>query len=486
MGAARQAIIAPFRPLGPIFPAMEYLEYRRMFYAAGLSAISLWAMITARGWLAYEITGSAAGTGIVTFAAIGPWVLAPIGGTLADRFDRARIVIICRAGALLCAILLAILAFTDQIAMWNLVLITLFSGIIRSGEMPAQQALLPNTVGMTALLSAITMASMMQFGSKVIGPVAGPVLKEFGPEWVFAAASIFLVLSILQMTRLKTRSSGGIQAHESRGLIRDTAKHMRDGFSYLGREPSVRLMIVMVSLHCMFTMAFDFSLLPAYADLILGGGQSEYGYMLMAIGGGALISTVMLSMMPIGAIRGRAFLVVGLVSGLSLIWVGVANTLTMALIGGALAGASQAMYMALTSAMIQAVVPDALRGRVMALYAMFAGGIMAVMILANGLAADYISIRILLIGPGIIFAVCVLVALFLPRIRSVIRHGRIVEEGREMLRATAERAVAVAAAVASIEMAAARSAPQHAVVEERLGSGGGGGGAGGGGGGGGG
>ena len=454
-----------------IFPAMEYLEYRRMFYAAGLSAISLWAMITARGWLGYELTGNPSGTGIVTFAAIGPWVLAPIGGALADRFDRAKIVIICRVGAALSAIALAILAFSGQIEMWNLVLITLVSGIIRSGEMPAQQALLPNLVKMHALLSAITMASMMQFGSKVIGPVAGPVIQAFGPEWVFLAAAVFLGLSILQMTRITTRSSGGIQGHAG-GVLRDTTHHVREGLSYLGKAPSVRLMIIMVSLHCMFTMAFDFSLLPAYADLILGGGQSEYGYMLMAIGGGALVSTILLSMLPLGAVRGRVFLVAGMFSGLSLVWVGVADTLVMAMIGGVIAGASQAMFMALTSAMIQAVIPDSVRGRVMSLYAMFAGGIMAVMILANGLAADYISIRILLIGPGFIFAAIMIGALVLPRIRSVIRNGAIVEESRRMAQqAVRQTAAVVAAAIRPMDLAA-RAAPQQSVTEERLGSGG--------------
>ena len=475
-----QQVGAEVKPQGVllrIFPAMQYLEYRRMFYAAGLSAISLWAMITARGWLGYELTGNPSGTAIVTFAAIGPWVLAPIGGALADRFDRARIVIVCRFGAALTAIGLAILAFSGQIEMWNLVLITLVSGIIRSGEMPAQQALLPNTVKMHALLSAITMASMMQFGSKVIGPVAGPILKAFGPEWVFAAAAVFLLLSILQMTRMTTRSTGGIQGHTG-GLMRDSARHIRDGLRYLGQAPSVRLMIAMVSLHCMFTMAFDFSLLPAYADLILGGGQSEYGYMLMAIGGGALVSTVILSMLPMGAIRGRVFMVTGIFSGLSLVWVGFADSLLMAMIGGVLAGASQAMFMALTSAMIQAVVPDSVRGRVMSLYAMFAGGIMAVMILANGLAADYISIRPLLIGPGFIFAAIMIIALVLPRIRSVIRNGAIVEEGRRVVREVARQAVAtVNSAIRPLELAA-RPAQQHTEIEERLGSSGGGGGGG--------
>lgn len=458
-----------------LFPAMEYLEYRRLFYAAGLSAISLWAMITARGWLAYELTGNPSGTAIVTFAAIGPWVLAPIGGALADRFDRARIVIICRLGAAICAIALAFLAFSGLIAMWNLVLITAFSGLIRSGEMPAQQALLPNTVKITALLSAITMASMMQFGSKVIGPVAGPILKAFGAEWVFAAAAIFLFLSIFQMTRIRTRSTGGIQGHTG-GLLRDSARHIYEGMSYLGKAPSVRLMIVMVSLHCMFTMAFDFSLLPAYADLILGGGQSEYGYLLMAIGGGALVSTIALSMLPLGAIRGRVFMVVGIFSGLSLVWMGFADSLLLALIGGVLAGASQAMYMALTSAMIQAVLPDSLRGRVMSLYSMFAGGIMAVMILANGLAADYISIRPLLIGPGFIFAVIMLLALGLPRIRTIIRNGGIVEEGRRMAQGVVREIAATAGAALRPLDLSARPAPQRSVAEERVGSGGGGGG----------
>ena len=465
-----------------IFPAMAYLEYRKMFYAAGLSSVSLWAMIVASGWLGYELTGNPSGTGIVTFAAIAPWVLAPFAGALADRFDRARIVIICRSGAALCALALAYLAFSGQLTIWNLVLITLLSGVIRSGEMPALQALLPNTVKLHALLSAVTMASMMQFGSKVIGPVAGPILQAFGAEWVFIGAALVLSLSIVQMSRMTTRSTGGIQGHAS-GLFRDTVGHIRDGLRYLGRTPSVRLMIIMVSLHCMFTMAFDFSLLPAYADLILGGGQSEYGYLLMALGSGALVSSIALSMLPIGAIRGRVFLVAGVVSGLSLVWVGFADSLVIALIGSVVAGASQAMFMVLTSAMIQAVLPDAVRGRVMSLYMMFAGGIMAVMILVNGLAADYISIRLLLLGPGFVFAAIMIFVLVLPGIRSVVRNGELVEEGRRMAREVARQAVAtVSAAVRPLDLAA-RPAQQHSAVEERLGSGGGGGAGGGGGGG---
>ncbi len=411
-----------------LFPAMESSEYRKLFYAAGLSAISLWALITARGWIAYDLTGSASASGVVTFAAIGPWVLAPLGGALADRYDRARVVMICRLGAACTALALGILAFTGAIALWNLVLITVLSGIIRSGEMPAQAALLPNTVKGAALLSAITLASMMQFGSKVIGPVAGPVLSELGAGWVFVGAAIILVLSVVQMMRMTVRSTGGIEARPGVSIWRETADNIRDGLQYLGRAPMVRLTIGLVALHCMLTMAFDLTLLPAYADRVLGGGSTEFGYLLMGFGGGALVATVLLSAVPRGAIRGRILLVVGLTSGVALTLFGLTSTLPLAIATGAITGASTAMFMALSSVMVQAVVPDSIRGRVMSLYAMFAGGVMSVSALVSSLAADYVDLRLFAVVPGVIFVgVMILFLIGLPRIRSIVRHGEITE-----------------------------------------------------------
>ncbi len=444
---------------------MESLEYRKLFYAAGLSAISLWALIAARSWLAYDLAeGHSWASGVVSFAAIGPWVLAPIGGALADRFDRARVVLICRLGACGTALALGVLAVTGLIELWNLILITFLSGVIRSGEMPAQQALLANTVNRAALLSAITLASTMQFGSKVIGPLSGPMQAILGEGPIFFFAAGLLLLSVLQMARVKTRSTGGIQGG-TQGIWRDTAQNIHEGMRYLGRAPQVRLVIVLVSLHCMFTMAFDFSLLPAYADRVLGGDSSLTGYLLMTVGAGALVATLALSGVPSGAIRGRILLFVGLLSGISLIMLGLADSVAIALVGCVLAGASQAAYMALSSVMIQAVVPDAVRGRVMSLYAMFAGGIMSVMILANGVVADFINLRILLVGPGAIFAILMLAILVLPGVRAIIRNGGIIEEGRWVARqatAVGEKATTLASTVA------ARWAPQQPPAKQPI------------------
>ena len=409
-----------------LFPAMQSTDYRRLFYSTGLSAISLWAMIIARGWLAGDITNSGWAVGVVYFAAIGPWALAPFAGALADRYDRAKVVMISRVGAGALALALAVLAFTGTIEFWNLIVITVFSGLVRSAEMPAQAALLPNTVARTALLSAITLASMMQFGSRVIGPVAGPVLEHFGPGWVFVGAAALLGLSVLQMSRVKVRSTGGL-ASSGKSVIRDAATHLKEALRYLGEARSVRLLIGLTALHCMLAMSFD-ALLVVFSKEVMGGGATEFSYLVMGVGGGALVATIALSMVPDGPIRGRLMLITGLLSGLTLPILGLATSLPMAIAGAALAGASQAMFMALSSVMIQAVLPDAIRGRVMSLYMMFAGGIMAVMILSNALASDYVSTRYLLTIPGIVFFFALILwALGMPRLRSVLRYGGIEE-----------------------------------------------------------
>ena len=409
-----------------LFPAMQSTDYRRLFYSTGLSAISLWAMIIARGWLAGDITNSGWAVGVVYFAAIGPWALAPFAGALADRYDRAKVVMISRVGAGALALALAVLAFTGTIEFWNLIVITVFSGLVRSAEMPAQAALLPNTVARTALLSAITLASMMQFGSRVIGPVAGPVLEHFGPGWVFVGAAALLGLSVLQMSRVKVRSTGGL-ASSGKSVIRDAATHLKEALRYLGEARSVRLLIGLTALHCMLAMSFD-ALLVVFSKEVMGGGATEFSYLVMGVGGGALVATIALSMVPDGPIRGRLMFITGLLSGLTLPILGLATSLPMAIAGAALAGASQAMFMALSSVMIQAVLPDAIRGRVMSLYMMFAGGIMAVMILSNALASDYVSTRYLLTIPGIVFFFALILwALGMPRLRSVLRYGGIEE-----------------------------------------------------------
>ena len=203
------------------FPALRHADYRALWFAAAASAVSLWAMIMARAWLALELSGSGFWVGAVTFAALAPWALSPLGGALADRFDRARVVMLSRTITASLALGLALLVFTDVITVWQIALFAGAAGLARAVETPAQQALLPNTIDSSALLNAIALVSLTQFGSRLIGPLAGlPLLTGVGPGWVFVMSAGFLLLSISQLARLRVRSVAACTARSAPSCVR--------------------------------------------------------------------------------------------------------------------------------------------------------------------------------------------------------------------------------------------------------------------------
>ena len=165
------------------FPSFESEDYRALWIAAAASAVSMWSLIMARAWLALELADSGLAVGAVTFAAMAPWTLAPIAGALADRFDRARMIVIGRVLHLNFALILAYLAFSHSLEVWHLILLAFASGVAWAIENSAQNALLPNTVDKNSLLNAITLLSMANFGSRLVGPLRSPLgLAALGDE----------------------------------------------------------------------------------------------------------------------------------------------------------------------------------------------------------------------------------------------------------------------------------------------------------------
>ncbi len=383
----------------------------------------MWALIMARAWLAFELADSGLAVGAVTFAAMAPWTLAPIAGAMADRFDRARMIVIGRILHLSFALILAYLAFSNSLEVWHLILLAFASGVAWSIENSAQNALLPNTVEKHSLLNAITLLSLANFGSRLVGPlIGGPLLAGLGAGWIFIVAACFYFVSILFTLRLRLRSTGGLGRSEL-SLFAEARHGLAEAFRYIGANPQIRLVIAVVSAHCLFTMSFD-SMLPILAKREFGGGTGMFSALLMGIGGGALLGTLSLSFLRTDSLRGRLFIATGIVSGLTLAIAGLAPTRELAVLGIALSGGAQAMFVALGSTLIQAVVQDEIRGRVMSLYALFGGGVMAVMIFSNGAATDVINVRYLIWVPGLIFAVLLSVwALMHSELRYVFEHG---------------------------------------------------------------
>jgi len=239
----------------------------------------------------------------------------------------------------------------------------------------------------------------------------------------------FYALSVLFTSRLRLRSSGGLAG--SAPLWRDARRGLAEGFRYVGANPQIRLVIAVVALHCMLTESHD-ALLPILARDGFDGGSDLFAAMLIGIGSGAVVGTLGLSFVRSGVWRGRLLLATGLLSGAAMVWTGLAPSPLWVVVGAVITGAAQAMFMALSASLIQSVLADQIRGRVMSLYALVAGGTMAVMIFSSGSASEVVPVRVLLWGPGLLFVVLLTGgALLHADLRRVIARG-VLYEGREL------------------------------------------------------
>jgi MFS family permease len=198
---------------------------------------------------------------------------------------------------------------------------------------------------------------------------------------------------------------------------------LRAALRYIAADPRLLTVIALVGAHCSLTMAFD-AMLPALSDEI-GGSEGLYSTILIALGGGALVGTLGVSQLRKESTRAISFVISGIGSGLSIFLLGVASGPNAVLPAAVLAGISQASYMALSATLVQSVVADRFRARVMSMYIMIAAGHMAILNLGFGQFAEAVEVRALLAVPGLIWvALFLTMVLVLPEARSVAIRGR--------------------------------------------------------------
>ena len=410
-------------------PALESADYRLLFYNTVLAAAARWALLLARGWLVFSLTDSTGAVGIVTFAGMAPFLFfGPLGGALADRFDRRRLAMISALLGVLFSALLGVLVVADVVATWQVVVLAVLQGTTMAMVAPAQEALMPSLVAREHLLNAVALEGIARHGSRIAGPLAGGViLATLGAGSVFFLSAGLLAVAVLQLARIRWRPSE-VSASRRPPLNR-LGTEVAEGMRYSWRDRRVRLILTLLGAHCGLTMAFD-SLMPRLAT-DLGGGSTTFVAIIVGIGAGALVGTLALSQVRQETARGSVFAVTGLGSGLAMILLGLAQTPGVAVIGAALAGATQASYMAISATLIQMIIPDHLRGRVMSLYLMLATGHMAFMNLGFGFFADGAGVRVLLVGPGVIWLGFFLLATAaLPDLRYLLRRGAFVPAER--------------------------------------------------------
>ena len=394
--------------------ALQYQDYRNLWIATTFSASAAWALIIARGWLTFDLTGSSSWVGLVTFAAMLPQVFSsPIAGFLADRFDRVRVLQWAFALNMANNSLLAVLVMNGVDSPWILVLLALVNGTLRASQMTVSTALVPNLVAKEHLMNAIALNQATQQGARMTGALAIiPLLGFLNVEAAFWACSSFYLLGFIQVSRIGTRSTGVI--NQNQGFL----TNLFEGFVYVYKRPTLRSIVLIVLAHCVLTMSYE-SLLPAISEDKLKAGSVGASYLMAGVGGGALLSSLFMAGVRNNATRGKLYLLFAFTSGLGpilLAWSGywgvsVAATVYM--------GINQAGFMTISHTLIQSITEDHVRGRVAGVYSVHIGGSMAVTNWINGAIADVFSAPAVLVVGGILFVGIVAISLVSTSIRGL-------------------------------------------------------------------
>jgi MFS family permease len=402
--------------------AFRHRNYRLYFAGQLVSLTGTWMQSVAQAWLAYQLTNSAALLGIVGFAGQVPALLfSPVGGLIADRFPRRRVLLATQGASMLLAFALAALTLSGRITVpWILTLAAL-SGMVNAFDIPTRQAFAVDMVGREDLINAIALNSSVFNGARVIGPaIAGILVAKIGEGWCFLAngVSYIAVLACLLAMRLP--------AHLRERSKSSAWSSVREGFVYVARARPVRALLLLLGLVSLTGMPYAV-LMPVFAKEILGGGAHELGLMMGCSGAGALVGALVLASRK--RVKGLGVFVAFCAGGLGLALIAFSFSRTFWLSAALLVPVGFCMMseMASSNTLIQSLIPDRMRGRVMSVYAMMFMGMAPIGALLAGTLATRIGAPATVAAGG---AVCIVGSLFfareLPRLRTD-AHQMIVE-----------------------------------------------------------
>ncbi|MBP7052051.1 MAG: MFS transporter [Phycisphaerae bacterium] len=345
--------------------ALRHRNYRLFFGGQLISLIGTWMQAVAQSWLVYRLTGSAALLGLVGFAnQIPVFLLAPLGGSVADRYNRHRILLGTQTSAMLLAFILAGLTLSGGVHVWHIFVLASLLGVVNAVDIPTRQAFAVDMVGRDDLINAIALNSSMINGARILGPaVAGVLVASVGEGWCFLANAVSFLAVIASLLSMDVTSQIRVPLPGS-ALV-----SILQGFHYVAHTGPIRALLLLLGLVSLMGMPYAV-LMPVFADEILHGGPRGLGLLMGASGVGALIGALVLALRR--GIRGlSSWIALGAAGfGVSLMLFSQSRSfwLSMALLVPV--GFSMIIEMAASNTLIQSLIPDELRGRVMAVYSM--------------------------------------------------------------------------------------------------------------------
>lgn len=399
--------------------AFSYPNYRLFFGGQLVSLVGSWISMTATSWLVYRLTGSPMALGVVGFAGQFPgFVMGPFAGAFLDRWDRHRVLVATQTLSMLHSFALALLTFTGHITVPAIVALNAVQGLVNAFDLPARQAFLPTMISdREDLANAIAMNSSMFNAARLVGPsIAGVMIATAGEAWCFLLDGVSYFAVIIALLAMKNvRRLDRPAAHP--GIV----EHLLEGWRYVFGFRPIRSLILQLAWLCLIAMPFSV-LMPVFADEILGGGPHTLGFLMAASGLGALAGALWLTTRRSVVGLGRVILFNTIVFGGGLIGFGLSRWLWLSLLALMVVGFGMMVQMASTNTVIQTIVDEEKRGRVMSFYTMaFLGTAPFGSLLAGWLSTRIGAPQTVVISGVLCLATAVWFSRELPAIRALVR-----------------------------------------------------------------
>jgi len=427
----RQETKSGSRSLPVTLRALKHRNFQLFFGGQLISLIGTWMQNVAQAWLVYRLTGSSLLLGSVGFASQFPVFLAsPLGGIVADRYNRHRVVIATQTASMSLAFILAALTLTHRITIPEIFVLAALLGIVNAFDIPGRQAFLVEMVGKEDLMNAIALNSSMFNGARIIGPaIAGILVAKIGEGWCFFANAVSYIAVIIGLLMMVVPP----RPHRPRG---SPIAHIIEGFRWVRDTAPIRALLFLLGLVSLVAMPYTV-LMPIFADRILRGGGERLAVLIGSTHPGAVRLGILMGATGVGALLGALTLATR--TGVH----GLGRWITMSCAGFAISlmafslsrsfwlstallvpvGYCMMLQMSASNTLIQAMVPDDLRGRVMSVYSMMFMGMAPFGAFLGGAVADRLGAPLaVLMGAVACLGGALIFGMRLPHIRGEARR----------------------------------------------------------------
>ncbi len=369
--------------------AFRHRDFRLFWYGQLVSLIGTWMQSVGQAWLVLELTDSPFQLGLVTALQFVPiLLLSPVGGALSDRAGKRDLLLVTQAAMMLQAAALALLVWSGHVRYWHVAALAALYGLGRAVEIPARQSFITDLVGRADLPNAVALNSLVFNGARIVGPsVAGLLIARYDVAVAFFlnALSFVAVLVALLAMRIKGAPDPAGQLGLRQGVL--------GAVTYAASTPSVGFILSLLVVLSLLGLNFNV-VVPLIARDVLNEGAQGFGYLMSALGGGAVVGAGSIALMrrdrpPLAYLAGSAAILCAGVAALGLV-----AHFPLAMVTLAVLGALQIYFTTSCNTTLQLSTPQALRGRVMGLYAMAFAGVTPFGALLVGTLAEHLGVRV--------------------------------------------------------------------------------------------